>query len=407
MTVRKVMVCAAVAVAGLGGVREAHADDAGNNIFSFSGFGTVGVAHSNYSGADFKTEDTVPRGSGASHSWSATQMSRLGAQIDAQFSSRLSASIQAVSEYDYDGNYAPQITIASAKFQLTPNMAVQGGRFVLPMYMLTEYSRVGYALPWARPPLEMYRSYPSIDGIELANKFNLGSTALTTQVYAGRSKHNATVAPDATTEKIDFDPVWGVTATADQGASTFRVAYVNARTTISGSTLNNVASQYQQAGYGSLLNQYQANGRFGTYTALGYAYDPGDWFFRSEYAKVRGNNTTVLPVFTDWYVTAGYRIEQFTPYVIYGRDKNNGTTSIGAADPLGYINNALLAGDGSRHSISLGLRWDFHENMDMKLQFTRSTRDTSTSNNGLSDVAPGASLPSSYNVVFAGYDFVF
>lgn len=408
MALKNVMVCAAVAVVCLGHERNACAQDSGDTTFSFSGFGSAGLVHSNYSGADFKVDDTVPTGAGRSHNWSATQMSRQGLQVDGQLSRQVSMTVQAVSEYNDEGNYSPDLTLASIRFQMTPSMALQGGRFVLPTYMLTEYSRVGYALPWARPPLEMYRSFPSVDGLELITRFDLGSTALTTEVFGGRSSHKATLQPGMPSEKFTFSPVVGMNATADVGASTFRVAYIRTRTDMSGSQFDSVADQYRSEGLTALADQYKPSGRNISYTALGYAYDPGDWFLRSEIAKVaRVNNSSLLPAFTDWYVSAGYRFGKFTPYMIYGREKDDSPTSIGAADSIGAINAALAAEDASRHSLSVGVRWDFYENMDLKLQLTRTTRDTGTSNGGLTYISSVSALPHSYNAVFAGYDVLF
>jgi len=408
MALKNVMVCAAVATVCLCSQHNAYAEDSGNNIFTFSGFGSVGVVHSNYSDADFKVDDTVPTGAGRSHSWAVTQMSRLGMQVNGQFTPQLSATAQVVAEYNDKGNYSPDLALASVKYQISPSMALQGGRFVLPMYMLTEYSRVGYALPWARPPLEMYRSFPSIDGLELTKKFDLGSTALTTAIYGGRSSHDATEEPGTQTETFTFSPLIGINATADVGASTFRMAYIQTRTDMSGSQFDSALDQYRAMGLSALVDQYKPTGRKISYTTLGYAYDPGDWFLRGEIAKVsRVDNSSLLPTFTDWYVTAGYRFGKFTPYMIYGREKDNTTTSIGAADPIGDINSALAAEDASRHSVSVGVRWDFHDSMDLKLQLTRTTRDTSTSNGGLSYISSVSSLPHSYNAVFAGYDFLF
>jgi len=49
----------------------ARADDAGTSMFSFSGFGTVGVVHSSEDKADFTSSFFRPNGAGYSRSWSA------------------------------------------------------------------------------------------------------------------------------------------------------------------------------------------------------------------------------------------------------------------------------------------------------------------------------------------------
>jgi hypothetical protein len=55
-------------------------------MFSFCGFGTLGVVHSSERDADFVAEATShPSGAGFSRSWSADVDSRLGAQVTANF----------------------------------------------------------------------------------------------------------------------------------------------------------------------------------------------------------------------------------------------------------------------------------------------------------------------------------
>src|SRR5690606_27859541 len=135
------------------------------SMFSFSGFGTVGVVHNSEDHADFAT-DFGPDGAGYSDSWSANPDSRLGFQVDAQFSERFSAVVQALSEYDYNGSHSPRVTLAHVKYAFTPALSLRLGRIASPTFMLSDYRKVGYAMPWLRPPVEVYNNYIEIDGGE-------------------------------------------------------------------------------------------------------------------------------------------------------------------------------------------------------------------------------------------------
>src|ERR1700677_1921798 len=60
----------------------AHADPTIDQYVTFSGFGTLGIVHSDYSEADFIANVVQPHGAGHSRSWSPTPDSDLGGQAN-------------------------------------------------------------------------------------------------------------------------------------------------------------------------------------------------------------------------------------------------------------------------------------------------------------------------------------
>src|SRR5271155_5261412 len=98
-----------ILIAMLGSPIGAYAagDDARASIFSFSGFGTLGVVHSSESEADFTNSLFKPNGAGYTRAWSPDVDSRLGAQVTANVTSQLSAVVQVISEQLYDNTYRP------------------------------------------------------------------------------------------------------------------------------------------------------------------------------------------------------------------------------------------------------------------------------------------------------------
>ena len=61
---------------------QAQADDDSKKNWTLSGFGSVGVVHSNERYADFTASPTTPGTAGFTHRWSADVDSRLGIQLD-------------------------------------------------------------------------------------------------------------------------------------------------------------------------------------------------------------------------------------------------------------------------------------------------------------------------------------
>jgi hypothetical protein len=179
----------ATAVALACSVSTARAADDQADIFEFDAFGTLGLAHSSEDQADFTRSILVPYGAGASDTLSPKVDSVLAGQLTARFTPRLSAVVQVVSEYRHDDSWTPRLEWANLKYELTPELAVGVGRIASPIFMLTDTRRLAYALPWIRPPIEVYELYPvtSNDGVNALWTSRIGDTTHVLEVSYGRS----------------------------------------------------------------------------------------------------------------------------------------------------------------------------------------------------------------------------
>jgi hypothetical protein len=94
----------------------AAADDSAASLFSFAGFGTLGIVHSSEEQADFTTSIFKPNGAGYTRAWSTDPDSRIGAQVTFDPTAQLSAVLQVISEQNYDNTYKPYIEWANMKY---------------------------------------------------------------------------------------------------------------------------------------------------------------------------------------------------------------------------------------------------------------------------------------------------
>src|ERR1700689_4424534 len=108
------------------------------SMFSLNGFGTLGVVHSSDNQADFVSNPAQPKGAGFTESWSATPDTKLGIQLNAALTDRLSAVVQVMSQYQYDGTFRPDLEWGNAKFLITPDLSVRGGRIAIPTFMVSD-----------------------------------------------------------------------------------------------------------------------------------------------------------------------------------------------------------------------------------------------------------------------------
>ena len=371
----------------------AAAQDA-DSMFSFSGFGTIGAVHSSEDQADFAT-NFQPDGTGHSDSWSVNPDSRLGFQVDARFSERLSAVVQVMSEYDYEGSHEPDVTLAHVRYAFTPTLSLRVGRLAPPMFMLSDYRKVGYAMPWLRPPVEVYNTSIELDGGELMYRFNVGGTAMTLQLLAGEADEGL----------MTFDDIAGVVGRAEFGNSTVFAGYNRAKISLAPDpALEGLLAMYRPA-FPEIATRFRLAGNQVTFSSLGYAYDPGTWFLRAEVTRL-GTDDGMIAGTTNMYASAGRRIGAFTPYLTLGKVEMDSPSTLGAADPIGVANAILARNDSSLDSLTVGTRWDFRENFALKFEASHVDAGAG-SNGGLTNLQPGFQRGGSYNLLSAAVDFVF
>ena len=393
----------------------AHAADAQGPTFSVSSFGTVGMVHSNEKNADYTSSIYKPNGAGHTRDWSADVDSLIGAQLTARFNPQLSAVVQVISEQRYDNSYRPSLEWANFKYQVTPDFSLRIGRTVQPAFLFSDTRKVGYTLPWVRPPGEVYSMIPvtSTDGMDLSYRLHVGDVANTVQGNVGQS----TVKMPHGTGETRARESWGVSNLTEYGALTTRITFQQTHLTYE--PFNPLFDDFRQFGAqgNDIADRYDTKGKHFNFVGVGAIYDPGDWFVMGEWGHFKSH--AAFGEMSAWYVSSGYRINAFTPYVTYARSKTLSETSTEGLDtsnlppelvgPAGELNGALngILGSGSRQqTLSLGVRWDFTKNMDAKLQYDH-TRLGSTATGPLTNFQPDFEPGGSFSLLSVAVDFVF
>ncbi|WP_346797123.1 porin [Halomonas sp. Bachu 37] len=381
---------------------------------SLNGFGTLGAVHSSEDQAAFVSTIFAPRGAGHSSDWSAEVDSRLGLQLTADFSPRLSGVVQAVTEQRYDGSYRPTIEWANITFDATPDFSLRAGRVVLPIFMNAEYRKVGYALPWVRPPQEVYSSVPvtNTDGIDVSYRYRFGEVVNTLRATYGQSKVKFPYR-DENDDLISgsTDAREGLTLGSELEWSELRLfaAYSQFRLTIEEfNPFFNLYRLYGTRGE-AIADRYDIEDKRFEVISLGANYDRGDWFVMGEWTQT--DSRSFLADSRGWYVTGGYRLGAITPYVTYARHRiYSSTSSPGLSqpgtEPLDAVLNSFLSYQPQQTSLALGARWDVSPNLALKAQFDH--MDHKEGSPGyLVNQQPGFESGGSVNLFSLALDFVF
>jgi hypothetical protein len=392
---------------------DAAAEDSATQMFTFGGFGTMGAVHSNEDRADFATSISKATGAGHTNQWSTDVDSLFGLQVTGTFTTRLSAIVQVISEQNYDNTYTPHVEWANIKVQLTPDASIRVGRIVLPIFLLSDSRKVQYANPWVRPPVEFYTLVPvtNSDGIDANFKLRSGSYIHNLQLTYGRSKpHFVTGITDARRE-------WSISDTMEFGPATIRGTYLEAALTID--NFNSFIDSFRQFGAAGVMiaDKYDVHGKVAKVADIGAIFDPGDWFVMGEWGKAEYHS--VLSTNTAWYLSGGYRLAKFTPYVTYADVKANSSTSdpgldvstlpANVAGPAAGLNaalNGILGATPVQHTISVGMRWDCMRDTALKLQYDRIELGTGSPGT-LSNLQPSFQRGGSVDLLSITIDFVF
>ena len=303
---------------------------------------------------------------------------------------------------------------ANIKYQLTPDFSVRAGRTLLPTFLFSDTRNVAYTYPWVRPPLEVYRLAPvtASDGVDASYRMHAGEFTNILQAHLGKSENKLPAGSGA----VKGERSWGLAYTFEYHAVAVHIGYESTHLTLAATKpIFDAFRQFGPEG-NAIADKYEADNKALSVITIGARYDPGKWFVMGE-----ASNMVTHSFFgkgTGWYVSGGYRLGKFTPYLTYGEAKADNLSDpglnlsilppplIGPAAGLNAVLNSVLSTKPVQNTLSIGGRWDFMRNAALKLQYDH-TRIGTGSSGVLSNLQPGFQPGGKVNVLSATMDFVF
>lgn len=396
--------------AGHAGAGEA---DAAAPSWKLSGFGTLGAVHASIRDADYTSTVIRANGAGRSERWSPDVDSRLGAQLDLSMG-RWSGVVQVVSEQDLEGSYRPRVEWANVKYQLTPDLALRAGRIALPVFLAADYRKVGYTLPWVRPPVEVYGALPiaSSDGVDATWRWGAGDTRHASQAFFGRAD---TRLYDG--RRLHARRIAGLSHSIEHGPLSARLSLLTGVLSAPiGLELFSALRAFGPPGQ-ALAARYAIEDKRTTLASAGFSYDPGQWFVSAEAGH--SNTHSLLGKTSALYAGGGYRFASLTPYLGYAKVRAHGATgdpglplaglpprARATAAMLNAGLNLYLATIPVQSTVTAGLRWDLMTDAALKLQYDRA-RPGAGSRGTLINLAPSYRSGQTVHVASVALDFVF
>lgn len=380
----------------------------------FTSFGTLGFSHAQGDDLRVRQDLTQPQTFNGDNSWKLDSL--IGAQVSADLTDTLSATVQGIFRSRYEASLNQSIERAFVGWQVTPNLSFHGGRLRQDFYMLGDYRNAGFAYLWQRPPIEFYGPVlvNSIDGIDAVYRYPLGGSALTLRLAGGSSKPVVrTAVAEMTT--IDFKDIYALSVGYESeqwrlkaGAS--RLTFGNNWDSIQTlqDALRNPMLQPVWPGAEGYADLVGMQGKSIGFYSAGASYE-NLWQVSGEVGYIT-SEWDALPDTFSAYLSIGRQIGQVTPYVLLAKIRP--TESISAitapySTPSPVINAQLAAiynGLNSslhivrfeQHTVSVGARWDVHPNIALKLQWDHSEVDAGAGglwrNETGNDISPAATV---------------
>ncbi|MEO8135384.1 MAG: porin [Betaproteobacteria bacterium] len=357
-----------LAFAPCAGAQEGNAE----RLVSFSGFGTAGLAHSNTGGAEFARDILQPQG--VVHGWSANVDSRLGLQVNMRATPEIEGVVQVVSSYTYANNYDPELTWAFVSYAPNPELKLRVGRLGWDVYMLSDSRYVGYSYLWVRPPVDYFGQLQIVhlDGADALFKRELGDGILSFKLYGGQAAQKIPSPPYGEYEVSG--PVGGGYVDYQNGDWQLRVGYTAVRVANESPSLAPLSAALRATGIPAaeaIAADLSLAGKTLQMVSAGIVYDQGPWQAQLMFNRVYSDTLAFAPKESGYFLL-GYRSGLWTPFVTVAGIQSHVSqraTGVPTPNPLdSAVAAALAASASTQRTVSVGVRYDFMPNLDLKLQ---------------------------------------
>lgn len=280
-----------------------------------------------------------------------TRESNIGIQFTTDISSKMDMTVVMSARGGPDQKYNFETEWAYANYKFDDDLSLRIGKVKGPFYMVSDYKDVGYAYPWVSPPEEVYKTNPirSLNGLDLVYQKTINDVSYLAEIYYGGGTSSTYALPTA----VSFT---GMTPTTPVDFTTHGMIGFNASVSFDGVSF--------RAGYFTTkVNAMGQKNLGGEFTGLGMIIDKNNVVIYSEYI-VRDTVPALSAAFPDTaaaYITAGYRMGDFLPYVTFATIGEGPDKSIFVP---------------KQTSTALGLRYELGDATSLKFEAARKSPDS-------------------------------
>lgn len=234
-------------------------------------------------------------------------------------------------------------------YYLGNDITLRAGAFQFPVFKSSETGDIGYTYTWTQNPLGYYGVFgcDDFEGLEVLKNFSYEDFDFLAQLSYGKSKNKLNDGRGNSREG-DVDNLIGFTLKTTHEDFILNIGYLQAQSMVD--TRNNFV-------------QIDSNIDFNMF-ALETEIYLDDYTFKS--GLIKTNLTNVFPEDLRYYASVEYMYNDFTPYVLYSKEILNFKNT---SNDLPNIRRIQIK-EQSKEKYSLGLRYDYSENIAFKASYT-------------------------------------
>lgn len=362
-----------------------------------SGFATLGIALSDNQELVFRRDVTMDDGA-YKHSGSWKSDSLIGLQWQVDWSPEWGTMVQLVAKDRFANSLTNSIEWAFVRYRPVDGLDLRLGRLGADVFMLSEYRQVGYAIPWVRPPHDLYglASLYRFDGVDLNKRIALGDAMLNIKAFYGNSNEEyPTGFNDDQGINVDFD-LYGASTSLEWNHLKLRYSYAKVKVKSDHAKdlrtgLQDVALLWPPATL--FLSELETLNKSFDYNQIGVNYDNNDWWFQGEFVRL-GSDLALVAAGKHAYASLGKRWGSLSLFALTGYAEPESpnvfvpSPSIILPEPYqSQLDYLVLATERTlngvrikQRSYGVGARWDFTSKMALKIQLEQFDVDKTGTN---------------------------
>ncbi|GHF88387.1 hypothetical protein GCM10017161_15120 [Thalassotalea marina] len=248
-------------------------------------------------------------------------------------------------------DFEPEFDWYYLTYKAKDDLTFMFGRRNIPMYYFSEYSEVGYAYPWMRPPSNLYWwQVTQFDGINAMYNFDIGELSSTITAFYGNEYSNDNV------EMLYYDRLYGGSA---QTVNEFWTDILGMNWNISGDNFDLRFVYFQNDRDRETIQQ---DGSIDPYTPFSQSFvgfggtiwlENFTFLFDMNYVEYDDDLGTEFPTYLASVV---YNWGDVKPYIVYSKADHERSKVPTEALEEHYV-------------LSVGVRYDIMSNIALKLQY--------------------------------------
>jgi hypothetical protein len=321
-----------------------------------------------------------------------------GIQFRSDLQEGLSVTAQIVGRGRED--YDAKVTWAYLTYEINDELSIKAGRSRVPYFMYSDFLDIGYAYHWIRPPQSVYGlGFENADGLTLEHLTDIGDWTSRVTLMAGRLDSDSDL--DGTVVRLRILNQVGGAWSMSYDWFTARIAYFTSRVDIPSEDLAALSDGisdydaglalavpgYEEGTLDEFADKVVFNEDQAQFAGIGFSADYNNLIAVAEYTQIRIDDSP-LEDRDSWYMSAGYRINQFTVFGTYEKYNFNAKTDevekfanaapITGVPALDGARAGILAGlpdvfsgEQDAEGMGIGVRYNFHPSAAIKIEYNQ------------------------------------